>query len=148
MENFEIEPGHFISLPGFAYQAFLKQTGVQMDYVTDPDIFDMLSSNLRGGHSFASQRYEESTLFKKSSHRINPGSQNVWKNGTEDDLQYLIDIDMNNLYGCAQSFKIPKEELVFLSNDEKEKIDWINLDPNDKYGFFCGSRLRISKRNL
>ena len=145
MENFEIEPGHFISLPGFAYQAFLKQTGVQMDYVTNADIFDMLSSNLRGGHSFASQRYEESSLFKKTSHKIDPGPQNVWKNRTEDDLQYIIDIDMNNLYGCAQSFKIPKEELVFLSNDEKEKIDWINLDPNDKYGFFVEVDLEYPK---
>ena len=98
MENFEIEPGHFISLPGFAYQAFLKQTGVQMDYVTNADIFDMLSSNLRGGHSFASQRYEESSLFKKTSHKIDPGPQNVWKTGTEYDLQIILDINMNNLY--------------------------------------------------
>ena len=65
LENFEIDPSQFLSLPGFAYQAFLKKkTGVQLDYITDPEMFHMLSSNLRGGHSFTSQRYEKSTEFK------------------------------------------------------------------------------------
>ena len=39
---------------------------MSLQYITDPEIFNMLSSNLRGGHSFCSQRCEESTLFKNS----------------------------------------------------------------------------------
>ena len=35
-----------------------------MGYITNSDLFEMLSSNSCGGHSFASQRYEKSTLFK------------------------------------------------------------------------------------
>ena len=64
MQNFGIEPGHFLSLPGFAYQAFLKTTGVELDYISNEEIYLMLSENIRGGHSFASQRYEESSIFK------------------------------------------------------------------------------------
>ena len=60
MNNFSMDPCHFISLPGFAYNAFLKQTDVNLEYITDPEMFQMLSSNLRGGHSFCSQRCEES----------------------------------------------------------------------------------------
>ena len=75
LENFEIDPSHFISLPGYAYQAFLKHTGVQLDYITSPELFEMLSSNLRGGHSFTSQRYEESTTFKNimNHHKVKIG---------------------------------------------------------------------------
>ena len=57
LTNFEIEPMHFISLPGLAFQAFLKKTDVELDFITDLDLFDRLSENLRGGHSFTSQRY-------------------------------------------------------------------------------------------
>lgn len=62
MQNFGIEPGHFLSLPGFAYQAFLKTTGVELDYISNEEIYLMLSENIRGGHSFASQRYEGSSI--------------------------------------------------------------------------------------
>lgn len=64
MNNFGIEPGHFLSLPGMAYQAFLKTTGVELDYITDEEIYTMLKDNLRGGHSFASQRYDESSIYQ------------------------------------------------------------------------------------
>ena len=64
LKKFCMDPSHFISLPGFAYNAFLKQTDANLEYITDPDIFEMLSSNLRGGHSFCSQRYEETSIFQ------------------------------------------------------------------------------------
>ena len=52
-------------------------------------MFDMLSSNLRGGHSFCSQRYEESTLFKNGVFGEDYQSMS--------DDQHLIYIDANNL---------------------------------------------------
>ena len=89
--NFGMDPTHFISLPGFAFKAFLKKkTDVELEYITDPDIFEMLSSNLRGGHSFCSQRYEESSLFK------NLLSEKMTTSSTDID-QHLIYIDVNNL---------------------------------------------------
>ena len=89
VNNFEIDPSHFISVPGFAYSAFLKETKVSLEYITDPEMLDMLSSNLRGGHSYWSQRYEESTLFKSSVF----GDDNQ----SMSDDQHLIYIDANNL---------------------------------------------------
>ena len=89
LNNFDIDPGHFISLPGLAYQAFLKKTEVNLEYITNPDLFEMLSSNLRGGHSFASQRYEESSDLKEF---ISGNSSNAF-----DIRQHLLYIDANNL---------------------------------------------------
>ena len=62
--NFGIEPGHFLSLPGMAYHCFSKTTGVKLDHITNEEIYTMLKENLRGGHSFASQRYDESTIYQ------------------------------------------------------------------------------------
>ena len=86
-----MDPTHFISLPGFAYNAFLKQTDVNLEYITNHEIFEMLSSNLRGGHSFCSQRYEESSIFKNL--------VNMKTRKTSDDVEevQMIYIDANNL---------------------------------------------------
>ena len=91
MDNFNMDPSHFISLPGFAYKAFLKQTEVNLEYITDVEMFDMLSANLRGGHSFCSQRFEESSLFKDlvtNQCDIDSSSQ---------ERQHILYLDANNL---------------------------------------------------
>ena len=55
LNNFEIDLNHFIALPGFAYSAFLKETKVSLEYKTDPEIFTMLSLNLRGDIRFVAE---------------------------------------------------------------------------------------------
>ena len=37
---------------------------MSLEDITDPELFDMLSSNLLGVHSFCSQRYKQSSMFK------------------------------------------------------------------------------------
>ena len=91
MINFEIECCHFISLPGFAFQAFLKYTGVDLEYITDPEMLEMLQQNLKGGHSFSSQRYEESSSFKEQV------LGEKYSNISNQQQQHLIYIDANNL---------------------------------------------------
>ena len=95
LNNFNMDPCHFISLPGFAYNAFLKHTEVNLEYITDHEIFEMLSSNLRRGHSFCSQRYEESSIFKNLVNRKMTGTYtDVEKIQL---IQLLLYIDANNL---------------------------------------------------
>ena len=128
IENFEIEPCHFVSLPGFAYQAFLKTTKVKLEYITDPKFLELLQNNLRGGHSFSSQRYEESSSFKSS---IDPAIT------SNDELrQHILYIDANNLYGCAQKYNLPTGKFRYLSDEEKMCIDWENIDLCSDTGYF------------
>ena len=94
LKYFDMDPSHFISLPGFAYNAFLKQTEVDLEYITDHEIFEMLSSNLRGGQSFCSQRYEESSIFKNL---VNIKTKKTSDNLQEQQPPLLLYIDANNL---------------------------------------------------
>ena len=56
-------------LPHFPhFQAFLKKTGVCLDYIYNRDILDMLRKNLRGGLSFPSQRY--SILYTDNRNKV------------------------------------------------------------------------------
>ena len=93
-----MDPCHFISLLCYAYNAFLKTTDVNLEYITDPDIFEMLSSHLRGGHSFCSLRYEEISIFQN----IVNGVGQKWSHGGDEETRIRVMalfayIDANNL---------------------------------------------------
>ena len=38
IKTYELDPAHFISLPGLAWQACLKKTGIELELLTDYDI--------------------------------------------------------------------------------------------------------------
>ena len=51
------DPAHFISLPGLAWQACLKKTGVELELLTDYDMLLIVEEGIRGGIFHAVHRY-------------------------------------------------------------------------------------------
>lgn len=92
-------------------------------------MFEMLTKNIRGGMSFASQRYCESAVFEDMTGRARScdeyGRFNV-----------ILDIDANNLYGCSQTFPLPYGEFAFLSESEKAHMKWEDIDLHKDNGYF------------
>ena len=59
LKNYELDPAHFVSLPGLARQACLKKTNVELELLTDYDMLLMVEKGIRGGICHAIQRYAE-----------------------------------------------------------------------------------------
>ena len=38
LQHYKLDPAHFYTSPGLAWQAFLKKTGVRLELLTDPDM--------------------------------------------------------------------------------------------------------------
>ena len=57
IEIYELDPAHFLSAPGLAWQACLKKTGVKLELLTDYDMLLMIEKALRGGICQATHRY-------------------------------------------------------------------------------------------
>ena len=57
LNNYELDPTHFVSLPGLAWQACLKKTNVELELITDYDMLLMIEDGIRGGICHAIQRY-------------------------------------------------------------------------------------------
>ena len=57
LEVYELDPAHFLSLPGLAWQACLKKTGIELELLTDYDILLMVEEGIRGGICHSIQRY-------------------------------------------------------------------------------------------
>ena len=91
---YELDPAHFLSLPGLAWQACLKKTNVKLELLTDYDILLMVEEGIRGGICDAIHRHAKAN---------NKYMKNYDKNQESSYIQYL---DANNLYGWAMSQKL------------------------------------------
>ena len=95
LKNYELDPAHFVSLPGLAWQACLKKTNVELELLTDYDMLLMIEEGIRGGICHAIQRYAKANnKYMKDYDKKKKSSYN----------QYL---DANNLYGKAMIEKLP-----------------------------------------
>ena len=94
IKTYELDPAHFISLPGLTWQACLKRTRVELELLTDYDMFLMIEEGIRGGICHTIQRYAKAN---------NEYMKNYDKSKEFSYIQYL---DANNLYGAAMSEKL------------------------------------------
>ena len=95
IKYYELDPAHFLSLPGLAWQACLKKTNVKLELLTYYDMLLMVEEGIRGGICHAMHRHAKAN---------NKYMKNYDKNKESSYIQYL---DANNLYGWAMSQKLP-----------------------------------------
>ena len=57
IKNYELDPAHYYTAPGLAWDAALKITGVELESLTDIDMLLMVEKGIRGGVSMISNRY-------------------------------------------------------------------------------------------
>ena len=57
IETYELDTAHLISLPGLAWQACLKKTGVELELLTDYDMLLMIEEGIRGRICHAVHRH-------------------------------------------------------------------------------------------
>ena len=82
---FELNPAHFLSAPGLAWQACLKNTGVELELFTNIDMLLMVGKGIRGRMSQAIHRYAKANNKYMKNYNKNIKSS------------YLIYLDANNL---------------------------------------------------
>ena len=59
IEIYELDPAHFLSAPGLAWQACLKKTEVKLELLTDVDMLLKVEKGIRGGICHALHRYSK-----------------------------------------------------------------------------------------
>ena len=110
IEIYKLDPAHFLSAPGQAWQACLKKTEVELELLTDNDMLIMFEEGTRGGMCQATYRYAKAN---------NKYMKNYDKNKKSSYLQYL---DANNLYGWAMSQKLPVGNFKWMEKDGISKL--------------------------
>ena len=108
-KEFGLDMTHYVSLPQLTKDALLKTSGVQIDYMRDLDMINMVRKNIRGGLSYVGTRHLDVDQASKEA-------------GTPVTCLF---VDSNNLYGGAMKFAMPTGDYRWL---EKQEIDNITLD--------------------
>ena len=110
IKEFELDPADFLSLPGLAWQACLKKTNKELEFLTDYDMLLMVEEGIRGGICHSIHRYAKAN---------NKYMKNYNNNEESSYIQYL---DANNLYGWAMSKKLPVKGFKWLDNEKTAEL--------------------------
>ena len=134
LKEYELDPAHFLSLPGLAWQACLKKNNIELELLTDYDMLLMVEKGIRGGICHSIQRYAKTNNKYIKSYNNNEESCYI---------QYL---DANNLYGWAISKKLPVNGFKWLDNDVVNEEFIKNYDKNDIKGYILEVDVKYPKR--
>ena len=122
MEYYGLDCCHYMSLPGFSWDAMLKMTGVQLEYMTDLSMYTFIEDNLRGGVTTTNHRH-----FKANNQYLDDFS-------SEEPSSFIHYVDSNNLYGASMSQKMPTGNFRWL---DKSDIDQMDVSKIDADGSTC-----------
>ena len=111
--SLELDPAHFLSLPGLTWQACLKKTNIELELLTDYDMLLMVEEGIRGGICHSIHRYAKAN---------NKYMKNFNKNVESSYIQYL---DANNLYGWAMSQKLPVNNFKWVEDTSEINENFI-----------------------
>ena len=107
---YNLDPAHYYTSPGLAWDACLKETGQELQLLHDYDMLMMFEKGIRGGISHISKRYAEAN--NKYMKDYDPDEPSTY-------IQYL---DANNLYGWAMSQSLPTHGFKWMRNLTKETV--------------------------
>ena len=152
---YELDADYYYTAPSLSFDAMLKHTKIELELLSDSEMYLFVESGIRGGisqiskrHAIANNKYMKSYEEKKEE-------------------SYIVYLDANNLYGGAMCEHMPvrdfkwnkdewtKEKILALGDkDETGYLFSVDLHtPVEKHDYFnnyplCPERIAIKKSNL
>ena len=135
IEIYGLDPSHFLSAPGLAWQACLKKTNVNLELLTDVDMLLMIEAGIRGGMCQSVYRYAK--------------ANNKYMKNYDKSIEssYLMYLDANNLYGWAMSQKLPVNGFKWENDLSRFNENFIkNYNENSDVGYFLEVDIEYPKQ--
>ena len=139
LKEYELDPAHFLSLTGLAWQACLKKTNIELELLTDYDMLLMVEEGIRGG-------------ICHSIHQYATANNKYMKNyNNHEEPSYIQYLGANNLYGWVMSKKLPVNGFKWINNNETAgpviNEDFIkNYNENNDKGYIFEVDIKYQKR--
>ena len=102
--NYGLDPLWYYTAPGLAWDACLKITGVELDLISDPDMYLLIEKGIRGGISTITKRY--AVANNKYMSNYDPKKKSKF-------ISYL---DAGSLYGWAMSQPLPYKNFKWMND--------------------------------
>ena len=122
LKFYELDPCHYFTSPGLSWDAMLKMTDINLELMTDIDMYQFIEKGMRGGISYIANRYgKANNKYMKDYDEKSPS-------------KYLMYLDANNLYGWAMSQYLPTGGFRWLNEKQINNIDLAKYHDNSKEG--------------
>ncbi|XP_032308194.1 uncharacterized protein LOC116655115 [Drosophila ananassae] len=122
-KNYDVDPTNCTTKAELSWDAMLKVTEVNLDLISDPNMYDFLKRGTRGPliHSSPGIVSANNKYMRNFSRRL--------------PSKYLACIEAKNLTDWAMSQPLPLSNFRFLNKDEIEKIDFQNVPHDGSIGY-------------
>ncbi|XP_072157587.1 uncharacterized protein [Bemisia tabaci] len=125
LKHYELDCANYLTLPSFAFDAFLKMTDVHIDLFTKEqhDMTLMILNHIRGGISQCMLRHAEANnpLVPETYDPTLPNS-------------YLMYFDVTALYAYTMRQPLPCGSYEWVPEDELKEIDVLKMEDDAKTG--------------
>ncbi|XP_059221314.1 uncharacterized protein LOC131995971 isoform X1 [Stomoxys calcitrans] len=118
---YNLDPCQYYTAPGLSWSAMLKTTGIELELLTDFEKYNFIVEGIRGGIVQCSKRFSVANNIYVSDY--NPCQ----------DSNFLIYLDVNNLYGYAMSQYLPYKNFEWVGNIEMFNLNDIKEDSEIGY---------------
>ena len=123
LKYYKLDPCHYYTAPGLAWDACLKLTKQELQLLTDYDMLMMFEKGIRGVISHISKRYAEAN-----------NKYMVYYN-KEKPSTYIQYLDANNLYGWAMTQKLPTHGFKWMKDIEIPSVIKLLEKKDTKIGY-------------
>ena len=133
LQYYKLDPCHYFTSPGLSWDAMLKMTNIQLELMTDIDMFQFIEKGMRGGISYIANRYgKANNKYMKEYDEKAPS-------------KYIMYLDANNLYGWAMSQYLPTGGFRWMTEKQINKINLAQYNEDSNKGLILEVDLEYPK---
>ncbi|XP_055938352.1 uncharacterized protein LOC129989243 [Argiope bruennichi] len=133
MMHYHLDPAHFLTIADLTWHSGLKFTGQELKLLSNVEDYVLLETQMRGGICFLGQRYAQANNPYLSCY--NP----------DEPTNYIVNLDVNNLYGHCMSEYLPVGDFRWLSPEEIAVFDLANVSRYSETGYLLEVDLLYDK---
>ncbi|HRP37489.1 MAG TPA: hypothetical protein PLS50_06815, partial [Candidatus Dojkabacteria bacterium] len=125
ISSYKLDPTHYYTLPGFAWDACLQMTSTKLDVYSEKekDMYLTTERGIRGGISVIPHRYSKAN--NKYLQNYNPNEES----------KYIMYLDANNLYGWAMIQALPTGNFKWCTPSKFNENKIMNMDDDQETGY-------------
>ena len=123
LKNYQLDPAHYYTVPGLAWDAALKFTKIKLETLYDIEMHQFLENGMRGGISMITHRFAQAN--NKYLKDYNP----------EQPSSFITYQDANNLYGLAMIQSLPVSDFKWMNEKDIESFDVMTVQDDVKVGY-------------
>ena len=124
-KTYNLDPRYSYTLPGFSWQSMLKMAKIELQLISDSDVYLFLMDCIRGGICIVNKKFDKAdNKCTRKAHDESSDKKVKKKLKTNDLNKFIMYLDANNLYGHSMSKPLPYKNFKW--------SDDLTLDPIQK----------------